>query len=79
MTIEDLEKKKNKEGIKSCKTAVLHVLNKISLVVDQYVPFMMLKSLEQCIIKLKKMPEYGVKPVIEMIEANIYRNAVDKN
>ena len=40
-----MEKKKNKEGIKSCKTAVLHVLNKISLVVDKYIPFIMLKSL----------------------------------
>lgn len=38
----------------------------------------MLKSLEQCVMKLKKLPEYGIMPLIEMIEANIYTNYVEK-
>ena len=79
LAVVHLEKLKDKEKIKSCLTGVLQVLSKISLAIDSYIPVIMLKSLEECIIKLKKMPEYGIKPVIEMIEANIYTNAVDKN
>ena len=52
--------------------SLLQALNKVALVVDRNVTLPMLKNLEKCIVELKKIREYGIAPLINLIEANIY-------
>lgn len=59
---------------KDTNLAVLHAINKVSLVIDRNIPSATLELLEKCVVKLKCSDEYGVRPIINMIEANIYTN-----
>ena len=84
--IEHIQKqgKKENQGMTSEKTylrtwkdtnmAVVDTLLKTSYVIDQYIPQRMLQNLEKCVITLKSSPEYGLGPIVNMIEANIYTN-----
>lgn len=50
----------------------IQVLNKVTLSIDKYVPEMMMVSLKDCVLKLKKINAYGIRPLVEMLEANIF-------
>lgn len=52
----------------------LQVVNKLGLVVDRYIPDRLMESLKLTVEKAKQLPNYGMAPVLQMIEANIYRN-----
>lgn len=56
--------KKSKKASQEWRGGLLNLLNKVSLVIDRNIPEMVMKSLEQCIVKLKAMPEYGINPVL---------------
>jgi hypothetical protein len=79
--VRDPELKKNSfKKWKDTHLATLHTLNKISLVVDQFIPARTLQLLEKCITQLKSSPEYAISPIITMIEANIFTNtSANKN
>ena len=63
--------KKAKEW-KETSMSLLQALYKVSLVVDRNIPLPMLSNLEKSIKGLKKLPEYGINHLIQLIEANIY-------
>lgn len=50
----------------------IQVLNKVVLSIDKYLPDMMLINLKDCVQKLKKIDIYGMRPLVEMVEANIF-------
>lgn len=50
----------------------IQVLNKVALCLDKYLPEMMLMNLKECVQKLKKIDIYGIRPLVEMLEANIF-------
>lgn len=68
----DNEKRKSNKEWKETSLGVLQVLNKVSLVLDSNTPTTMLGVLGRCVVSLKKIPEYGISPLIRMIEGNIY-------
>ena len=68
---EEESSKRTKEWQETC-MSLLQTLNKVSLVVDSNMPLPVLGCLEKIIVGLKRLPEYGIAPLIQLIEANIY-------
>ncbi len=52
----------------------IQTLNKVSLSMDKYAPELMMLGLKDCVVKLKRMDIYGIRPLVEMVEVNIYKN-----
>ena len=59
---------------KDTSLAILNIVSKVSLVIDRNIPNSVLDLLAKCIAKLKGSREYGINPIINMVEANIYTN-----
>jgi hypothetical protein len=57
----------------------LQVLNKISLIIDQYITDSIMNNLKMAIEGGRKLPNYGMSSVLDMIESNIYQRVYMQN
>jgi hypothetical protein len=51
----------------------LQVVNKISLVLDQFASEGVMSNLKKIIEGSRRLPNYGMNSILDMIEGNIYR------
>jgi hypothetical protein len=52
----------------------IQTLNKVALALDKFVPELIMMNLGDCVKKLKKIDMYSIRPLVEMVEANIYKH-----
>ena len=62
----------NPKSVSTIVISNIQVMNKIVLSIDKYLPEVMLINLKDCVQKLKKIDIYGIRPLVEMLEMNIF-------
>jgi hypothetical protein len=77
--IEELLEARNKESSRyeegggQTLMLTLQVLNKVSLVLDQFASAPLLANLKAVVEGARRLPNFGMGAVLDLIESNIYR------